>query len=144
MPSRRGSVAIDYAELSVIVVDNGSTEDPWPAIDGRVPRLSYIRNGTNLGYAGGNNRGIAAALESGADYVLILNNDTIVAPSIVSALVAVFDRDPELAICGPVINYIDQPDHVMTDGVRFNVGPGTDFFSRLAIPTDVPRSAVPV
>src|SRR2546430_12176997 len=116
MPSRRGSVAIvvlnynglsdtvrcldslraiDYAELSVIVVDNGSTEDPWPAIDGRVPRLSYIRNGTNLGYAGGNNRGIAAALENGADYVLILNNDTIVAPSIVSALVAVFDRDPE-------------------------------------------------
>ena len=136
--------AIDYAELLVIVVDNGSAEDPWPAIEGRVPRLLYIRNEINLGYAGGNNRGIAAALERGAELVLILNNDTIVAPSIVSALVDVFKRHPEIAICGPVINYLDQPDHVMTDGVRFNVGPGTEFFSRLPVPAGTPSPAVAV
>jgi GT2 family glycosyltransferase len=103
-----------------------------------------IKTGSNLGYAGGNNRGIAAALDAGVEFILILNNDTIVAPSIATDLIHAFSADSRLGIVGPVINFIDEPDAVMTDGVRFNAGPGTDFFSRIEVPLTEPARVVPV
>lgn len=51
------------------------------------PPLTLIQTGDNLGYAGGNNVGIAHALENGAEYVLLLNNDALVAPDTVRTLV---------------------------------------------------------
>jgi GT2 family glycosyltransferase len=125
---------ISYPHVSAVLVDNGSTIDPEQQALTHCDRLTVIKTGTNLGYAGGNNRGIEHALDRGADCVLILNNDTIVASSIVSALVEAFRSDPVLGIVGPVINFMDEPDAVMTDGVRFNPGPGTEFFQRLRIP----------
>src|SRR5262249_48303235 len=59
---------------------------------------------------------------------------TIVAPSIVSSLLDAFATDPALGIVGPVINFMDEPETVRTDGVRFNTGRGTEFFQRLPIP----------
>src|SRR5262245_58590337 len=69
-----------YSALSLILVNNGSKIDPEP--QGRVlcPSLTAINTGMNLGYAGGNNIGIKRALEQGAEFVLILNNDTTVDP----------------------------------------------------------------
>src|SRR5437870_49918 len=128
--------AFVYPNLSIILVDNGSDEDPVTAAESRYPGLVAVRTGTNLGYAGGNNRGIKAALQRGADYVLVLNNDTVVSPAIVTALLDAFSKDPSLGIVGPVINYLDEPGRVMTDGTRFNAGPGAEFFSRLLVPVD--------
>lgn len=129
----------------VILVDNGSAIDPaGPALD-VLPDLTYLRNTQNLGYAGGNNTGIRWALERGADFVLVLNNDTVVAPSIVDDLLAVFAADDRLGIVGPVVNFMDEPDVVMTDGVAFNPGPGTEFFKRIIVPpVSEHPSAVPV
>jgi len=42
-----------------------------------------------------------------------------------------------------VINHMDEPDTVMTDGVRFNRGPGPEFFQRLEVPAD-PATSIPV
>jgi len=122
--------------VTIVLADNGSTEDPFAAALVRHPGIVAVRNGGNLGYAGGNNRGIEAALARGAEYVLVLNNDTVVSPSIVSTLLAQFDADPSLGIVGPVINYMDEPARVMTDGTRFNEGPSTAFFKRLPVTID--------
>ena len=125
---------VSYSPSMLILVDNGSNIDPEPRARGVCATLTVIKTGANLGYAGGNNIGIRRALEQGAEFVLILNNDTTVDPSIVSTLIDAFAGDPALGIVGPVINFIDEPGTVRTDGVRFNTGPGTEFFQRLPIP----------
>src|SRR5262249_22822516 len=125
---------LSYPSVSVVLVDNGSDVDPEPQAIACYGNLTIIKTGANLGYAGGNNTGIVRALEEGAEYVLILNNDIIVDRSIVRALLEAFGSHPRLGIVGPVINFMDEPESVMTDGVRFNPGPGAEFFQRLRVP----------
>jgi GT2 family glycosyltransferase len=130
---------------AVILVDNGSTIDPGPEAVRVYPALEYIATGRNLGYAGGNNRGIERAMAMGVDFILVINNDTTVDPHILGALVDAFERDSTLGIVGPVVNFMDEPAVVMTDGVAFNPGPGTEFFKRIPVPVDGERPAlVPV
>jgi GT2 family glycosyltransferase len=128
----------------VILVDNASAIDPTAPSLQCYPGIDVIRTAQNLGYAGGNNRGIERALATGAEFVLVLNNDTIVDPRLVERLVEAFDSSPALGVAGPVINYMDEPDQVMTDGVRFNPGPGTEFFRRIEVPLDATKAPTPV
>lgn len=79
----------DYPNYQVIVVDNGSTDGSVRRIKEKFPYITLIETGSNLGYAGGNNVGISYALEQGADYVLILNNDTTIEPTTLTAMVEV-------------------------------------------------------
>ena len=119
---------------SVIVVDNASNDDPTALLKGEFPWTHFVRNGANAGWSGGNNTGIRYALERGADYVILLNNDTTVHPDIVGRLLAAADAHPSFGVIGPVIRYMDEPDDVMTDGVVFN-RPGVDgFFQRKVVP----------
>jgi GT2 family glycosyltransferase len=137
--------ALDPAPHRVILVDNASAIDPEAAARALMPDLVYIRTDRNLGYAGGNNRGIERALELGADFVIVLNNDTTVARDLLAGLLDAFARDPAIGIVGPVINFLDEPERVMTDGVLFNPGPGTVFFHRVTVPLDArPPALVPV
>ena len=69
-----------YSSFSVIVVDNGSTDDSVARIRTAHPGILLLESGQNLGFAGGNNIGIRHALVHGADYVWLLNNDTQPAP----------------------------------------------------------------
>jgi len=80
---------ITYPNYQIVVVDNGSTDDSVERLKAAYPDLSLIVTHKNLGYAGGNNIGIRYALEQGADYVLILNNDTIVEPNVLTVMVDV-------------------------------------------------------
>lgn len=70
----------------IIIVDNGSPDGSAERLAREFPSLTLIRNPTNLGYAGGNNVGIRAALDGGAERILVLNNDCTVAPDAVAAL----------------------------------------------------------
>lgn len=85
-------------------------------------KLSIIKTGGNLGFAGGNNVGIRFALSQGdCDYLWLLNNDTVVAPEALSHLVkrAIFDSD--IGIVGGTICYYHQPEIVQAlGGARFN------------------------
>ncbi|MDO5528441.1 MAG: glycosyltransferase [Paracoccus sp. (in: a-proteobacteria)] len=95
-----------YPALEVIVSDNGSPDEALAAIRAMAERHSQIRlieNGENLGFARGNNVGIEAAR---GDYVLLLNNDTFVAPGALYALVDHLERNPGLGIVGPMTNNI--------------------------------------
>ena len=74
---------LTYPNLRVLVVDNGSTDGTEEMARMDFPDFSVIQTGANLGYTGGNNRGIEDALRHEADYVLILNPDTVVVESAV-------------------------------------------------------------
>ena len=72
--------ALTYSKRTVVVVDNGSANAEADRLEAAVPGLTVLRSGENRGYAGGNNLGIRYALERGADYIWLLNNDTVVSP----------------------------------------------------------------
>jgi GT2 family glycosyltransferase len=99
---------------AVIVVDNAS-EDGSAEAAARTG-AEVIRNERNLGYAGGMNVGIRAALERGADAVLLLNNDVEVEPGAVQALAAVEGAG---AVC-PVVVFADDPERVWYSGASFD------------------------
>lgn len=96
---------LTYPNYRVIVVDNGSTDGSVEHLRSKYPSLSLIANQKNLGYAGGNNIGIWYALENNADYVMILNNDTIVEPNAVTAMVEVA-RETKASVIGALIKDI--------------------------------------
>jgi GT2 family glycosyltransferase len=69
-----------------ICVDNGSTDGSAEGVAEQLPSVELLRTGANLGFAGGNNAGIKRALERGADWVLLLNNDATAEPGLAAAL----------------------------------------------------------
>lgn len=105
--------------LEIIVVDNGSTDSSQNIVGEKFPGVELIENGENLLFAAGNNVGIEAALERGARYILLLNNDTEVDPDFAARMLSVFD-DPETGIAGPKIFYFDDPERIWYGGGGFN------------------------
>ncbi len=87
----------DYPRLSIVVVDNGSTDDSVAVIHAMFPTIDLIALAENRGYAGGNNAGIAWALERGADYVLLVNNDAVLATDAVTKLLLGAGNSAEIA-----------------------------------------------
>lgn len=112
--------------LEIIVVDNGSTDSSQDIVGEKFPGMELIENGKNLLFAAGNNVGIAAALEKGARYILLLNNDTEVDPGFAAGMLAAFD-DPEVGIAGPKIYYYDDPERIWYGGGGFNRLTGVPF-----------------
>ena len=76
-----------YTALSILLIDNASPDGSGDRLHARLPDVPYLQTGSNLGYAGGNNRGFERALAEGADYVVVLNYDTVVDPDCIGALV---------------------------------------------------------
>lgn len=99
-----------------LVVDNGSTDGSAAAIREQFPDVAVVENGENLGFTGGNNVGLHLALEQGADYALLLNNDTEVAPDFLRLLVEAAEADPRIGVAGPTIYYYDQPRVIWSAG----------------------------
>ena len=91
-----------YKNLEVIVVDNGSREDPTAAFTAVYPAIKLIRNPKNLGFTGGNNVGIRAAT---GDYLFIVNNDTEFTPGLLEGLLEIFDKYPDAGIVSPKFHY---------------------------------------
>lgn len=87
-----------YPLYSVLVVDNGSTDDSETHLRRSWPDVEIIQTGANFGYAGGNNVGLRRALERGAEYAWILNNDAFPEPSALQELVACMDQDVRLGV----------------------------------------------
>jgi GT2 family glycosyltransferase len=111
---------IDYPNYKIILVDNGSCDGSIDKIEKEFPRHVYIRNYKNLGFTGGNNVGIKRALAEGAEYVLLLNNDTEVKPDFLSVMVAAAEKDIRIGVVGPKIYYYDRPDVIWFAGGKIN------------------------
>lgn len=112
---------INYDNYGIIVVDNGSTEKPTIQQQNYISANSfYIETGSNLGFSGGNNIGIEKAKELRADYVLLLNNDTIVEPDFLAYMVAAAECHDNVGMIGGRIRYYDQPDTLWYAGGYFD------------------------
>ncbi|MFL6611927.1 MAG: glycosyltransferase [Pseudomonas sp.] len=103
-----------YPNLEIIVVDNHSS-DQTPAYltawaDGHPDRI-VILNRDNKGFAAGNNIGLAAAT---GDYLVILNNDTVVTAGWVKGMIHHLQDNPEIGIIGPITNNIGNEAKVST------------------------------
>ena len=96
---------LDYDDHEVIVVDNGSKDGSLERLQHEYPYDIFVHNADNLGYAGGNNRGIELALERGAQLIWILNNDTIVAKDSLSRLVRTARESPRAGVIGSKVYY---------------------------------------
>ena len=110
------SLAALSSPASVVVVDNASNEDPTQILKQEFPSVHLIRNPVNAGWSGGNNAGIRFALARGADFVLLLNNDTTVAADLIAPILAAFDAQPRAGIAGPIVTYYDDPALVWSAG----------------------------
>lgn len=117
--------AVDYPRLSVMVVDNGSTDGSVEHIRSARPGIELIESGRNLGFSAGNNLGIRAALQRKVDYVWLLNNDAQPRPDALAALVAKAEADARLGEVGSVLLYADNPETVQAwGGGKVNVWTG--------------------
>jgi GT2 family glycosyltransferase len=99
----RSLAALDYPNHRVLVVDNHSADGSVARLRRAFPAVDVLENPENLGFAGGCNAGIRAALADPAvAYVLLLNNDTRVAADLVTRMVAAAEADPTVAVVGAV------------------------------------------
>ena len=115
----RSCLGLEGCRFTIVIVDNGSSDGSCEALVaglGVDPRIILLRAGANLGFAGGNNRGIAWALDAGDDFIWLLNNDTIVNPTTLRALVDAASVHPHAGIFGSKIHFRDQPDTIWFAG----------------------------
>lgn len=89
-----------HPSFEILVVDNGSTDGSAALVRQSFPQVRWIEAGENLGFAGGNNLGIR---EARGEYVALLNNDTVVEPEWLQALVEEARTDPKIAAVGSKI-----------------------------------------
>lgn len=114
-----------YPRFRILIVDNGSSDGSEEFLRGRFGDVEFLQTGANLGFAGGNNRGIEYALARGAEYIWLLNNDTVVAPEALTELVRVFEANGRAGIVGSKIYYHDDPDRVWFAGGWINYRRGS-------------------
>lgn len=112
----RSVIALDYPVTHIIVVDNGSTDDSVSQIREAFPGIEILETGENLGYTGGNNVGIRYALSQEADYIWLLNDDSLVAKDALSSLIWAANVHPDAGFLGPMVRIKEKPDHILFAG----------------------------
>jgi len=105
--------------VNVIVVDNDSLERDIESVPVDYPGVRLIQSQDNGGFSKGNNQGIRAALEAGADYIFILNNDTVVESDAIGKLAHFMDGHDDVVAASPLILYGDDRDLIWYGGGDF-------------------------
>jgi hypothetical protein len=126
----RTRLAVEFLRMSkrapdrVIVVDNDSGDDCRRALESVQSDVRLVQTGSNLGFSGGMNAGIRAALDDGADAVLLVNSDVVVPPDCLATLEAALLADPSVGIVGPVICSSAAPDVIASRGLQYRAATG--------------------
>ena len=107
---------VEYPDFRVVVVDNGSTDGSGERLAQEYAWCDFVFNEENVGFAAGNNPGIDFALSAGVDYVLLLNEDTVVHEDFLTPLVETIERYDDAAAVGGVQHYF------ATDGIYYAGG----------------------
>jgi GT2 family glycosyltransferase len=113
-----------YPNYRVLVVDNASSDGSAEEVKSQFPDVELIVNKKNLRFAGGNNVGIEYAVSKNADYILLINNDTIVDNNFLSELVRTAESDNEIGMVGPKIYYYSEPNRTWYAGGKIELWKG--------------------
>jgi len=110
---------IMYDNYTVTVVNNSSND--LIDIDKHLKlKIQILKSPFNVGFARGNNLGLKEALKNQADYVLLLNDDTVVSPDFLNILVDTAEKNSNAGMLGPKIYYFDEPHRIWFAGAKFN------------------------
>ncbi len=104
---------ISYPNIEVIVVDNCSPDDDPKIIKRKYPNVILVENPINYGFAAGNNYGLMRAR---GEYVMLLNNDTVVTENFIEPLLDKLEQNPGIAAVSPKIRYFHTPDTIQYAG----------------------------
>ena len=102
--------ALRYPRFEIVLIDNGSDDDSVERIQAEYPALTLLQKDHNTGFTGGHNAGIAFALNHGAEYILLLNNDTVVDPDFLTHMVAAARADGRIGGLTPKIYFLEPRD----------------------------------
>ncbi len=116
--------SIKGCEMHIVVVDNGSTDDSVAVLSCLHPDISIISTRRNLGFSCGVNTGIRQALAHESEYVWILNNDTIVTPNSLSAMLMKMHADEAIGLVGSTLIEEEKGCRVEIKGGWVNFSPG--------------------
>jgi GT2 family glycosyltransferase len=100
------------------VVDNGSTDESAKIIAQACPGVHLIQNAANLGFGGGNNLGLVAALAASEAPILLLNNDAFITEDAVISLAKTLQTNESIGFIGPLLFDAEQADHLLAAGGR--------------------------
>jgi GT2 family glycosyltransferase len=104
----------------IVIVDNASGDGSVERLRRTLDEVRIIESPTNRGFSGGCNIGIRAALDTGADRILLVNSDAVLAPDAIDYLSAALDHHPAIGIAAPVLLSREEPDHVSSAGISFS------------------------
>ena len=117
---------LQYSHFKIIVIDNASRDESLNSLqswinDKPIKNLTkIIRLDENLGFTGGNNAGMNLALEKGADFILLLNNDTIVTENFLDLLMETAQRNPNAGVIGCKIYHVSPSTKIWYSGGKIN------------------------
>jgi GT2 family glycosyltransferase/glycosyltransferase involved in cell wall biosynthesis len=106
----RSLLLSDYPEHRIVIVDNGSTGEADAIRASFGDQVAILAGEGNRGYGAGANAGIRWAVEHDADYVWVLNNDTVVRSETLRRLVESMEADPDIGIASPQITAPSGPE----------------------------------
>lgn len=134
----RSLVRLDYPCYELAIVENGGAQAA-ASLRRQLPQVPVVASPTNLGFAGGSNLGLAYARRRGADYVLLLNNDTVVPADALSGLVELAQAHKEVGLLSPTIRYLAAPHRIWFRGSRLLEHGVRVVLAPFALPAGVPR-----
>ncbi len=120
----RSLLAMQGVDFRILVIDNGSSDGSEKFLRRSFPQVDIIANGYNLGFAAGCNIGMRCALAEKAEYVMLVNNDTLVAPNLLLELVKEADSKRQAAILSPKIYYFAPADAIWWVGGTYTYWTG--------------------
>ena len=119
--------SLEYKNYEVILVDNGSSDGSVEYFKEHYPHVILLENRKNLGYSEGNNVGMRLALERGADYLFLLNNDATVEAKCLSELVRVAEEHPKAGVLGPKTYVMGSNSIIYIVGIKMNYKRGCTY-----------------
>jgi GT2 family glycosyltransferase len=100
----------------IVLVDNGSTDGTCAVVAERFPAVELLAHSTNLGFSAGMNLGLRRALQMGADFALLANNDVTTAPALLEHLLSAVS--PDVGAAAPIIYYARDRQRIWSAGFR--------------------------
>lgn len=118
LPIALGGLNKLEGEFTLLISDNGSTDGSLGIINDHFSGIyEVLLNGENLGFAEGNNRAIQYAIDRGADFIALVNDDLVLNPNWLVTMLEVMSNNSNVAVAGGTILFLDRPNVVNSTAI---------------------------